>query len=565
MTGPWPGLRAFLTGSFGDPGDWSPLVTMLHWALFRAFGDAPLGYRLTSLALHWGVAVLLYRAARRLLGREDLAFAVALLWSLFPSHAEVLAQTSFKKHQLVALFALLMLESRADAGKVVCFVLALLCRESGLLLLPLQFFANKESRKPSYVMAAVAVVYAFFHVAFLPRALTGLMGGSLFYHLLTSSKILSWHLCQLALPISQSQEHSLSIPWFVPMLLAVAAVYSWKPVRKDPVLSFSAAWALLFLLPFTNILPYLNVSLTANRYHYMASAGFLLFVARLVERRKPSKRAVFGGAAAIGLFYCAILIPHAALYASPVDLWAQAAHAAPDNLRARLGYGAALREEGRYAEAVAELDAANRLGVSPKEVYQELALAAHGAGDATKALSAAQIRWTRRQDALGYALLGTMQLADGWYENHRRALFNLRRAYELSPTPEVAFQLGLAEAANRRHENAIPMLEQAASVPALRAQALAALARSLDAADREDEALKVLEESAGLEPLSPDDAWRLAVHYSAKRERSRALAVMDEMIARLEGAPSEQAKAAAAPYLKDARRRRQDIAERRGR
>ncbi len=525
ITGPWPGLRAFLTGSFGDLGDWSPLVELLHWLLYRVFGTAPLGYRVTSLALHAGIGVLAYRALKKRLGREDLAFAAALLWVLFPSHVEVLAQSSFKKHQLVALFGLLMLETRRSWLKVALFCSALLCRESGLLLLPLAYLDDPKNRKPLYVMAFVAVLYAVAHSVLLPRALTAPMGGSYLSHVLTAAKILGWHVFTLAVPVAQCQEHSLSTTSSLLFLLPAAALAGagWAYLRKDAVGRFAALWTLLFLAPFLNLLPYLNFSLVANRYHYMASLGFLLLAARLWERAKIPTKALPPAAAAILLGYVAIGLPHAARYAQPLELWEHTARCAPDNPRARAGFGAELRAAGRLPEAKTELDAAVALDPAFSEPYVDLTWVNAALGKREEALAAGRRRLELRPDAVGHASLGALELSLGMVAD---ACPHLAKSFSLAPGPEAAYTLGQCRAAAGRLDEAEMNLRLAAADLALRPRALGELADVLARAGRKADADKARAES------------------------------LDLMIAALEAAPSEEARRQAAPTLADLRAKR---------
>lgn len=470
VNGPWPGLSAFFTGSFGDQGDYGPLITLGHWLLYRLFGAAPFPYRATSLLLHAAVAALVLRAARRRGVRGDVAFCAALLFALFPSHSEVLAQTSFKKHQLIALFGLLMLEvrsrwkegsSRRTALSAALFIPALLCRESALMLVllmaadaatvPQGARAGLRRDAPTLgVLAALAALYAILHILLLPRALTGPMGGNLPTHFLTAAKILLWHLGQLAAPVTQCQEHSLApaslsraADWGAALLLAALAAAAWRLASRDRSAAFGLAWILIFLFPFLNLLPYLNFSLVANRYHYMASIGFLLFIARLVSRLDPAPQPL------------------------------AAAACAPDNPRAHAGLGSALRAEERFEEARAEFIRATTLDPNFSEPYVDLTWVNAKLGRNEEALAAARRRLDLRGDAAGWANLGTLEMSLGRFSD---ACPKLAQAFALDPGPEAAFGLGQCRAETGRWEEAEANLRLAAAHPNFRAPALAELA-----------------------------------------------------------------------------------------
>ncbi len=113
-----------------------PVLHSAFWLQYRLWGENPLGYRLVTLALHAGAAVLFALVLRRLLVPG--AALAALLFALHPVHVQSVAWITEQKNTLslvlylgAALAYLRFDESRqrrAYATALGLFVLSLLCK-----------------------------------------------------------------------------------------------------------------------------------------------------------------------------------------------------------------------------------------------------------------------------------------------------------------------------------------------------------------------------------------------------------------------------------------------------
>ena len=122
----------------------------LDYAIWEFF---PKGYHLTNVYLHIGAAVALFFLVERWPGRSPpwLSGTVALLWAVHPLHSSAVTYISGRADPLAALFgfsaltlALITLERRrfsglATAGAAVCFLAALLSKESAAATLLVWF------------------------------------------------------------------------------------------------------------------------------------------------------------------------------------------------------------------------------------------------------------------------------------------------------------------------------------------------------------------------------------------------------------------------------------------
>jgi Tfp pilus assembly protein PilF len=118
----------------------------LNWA---ARGARPFGYHLVNLLLHAAVTLLLYLLLEALLEprpqARTVAFVAALLFAVHPIHAEAVASVVGRSELLAGGFLLaawlLHLRDR-QISALICFLLALLSKESAVVFLPLTLIGD---------------------------------------------------------------------------------------------------------------------------------------------------------------------------------------------------------------------------------------------------------------------------------------------------------------------------------------------------------------------------------------------------------------------------------------
>jgi tetratricopeptide (TPR) repeat protein len=118
----------------------------LNWA---AGGAQPFGYHLVNLLLHAAVTLLLYLLLEALLEprpqARTVAFVAALLFAVHPIHAEAVASVVGRSELLAGGFLLaawlLHLRDR-QISALICFLLALLSKESAVVFLPLALIGD---------------------------------------------------------------------------------------------------------------------------------------------------------------------------------------------------------------------------------------------------------------------------------------------------------------------------------------------------------------------------------------------------------------------------------------
>lgn len=178
------GFRHYLFADATASNFYRPMQRLVFTFDYAAFGFAPWGYHLTSIALHAAAAVMLFlfvqqfvvRAAPALKPKSNLlAWIVALAWAVHPVHTEAVCYIAGSADVLAAFFGFgaLYCMVRALDGKsrlhgwlaALGFLAALLSKESGVtalvigfaLLLFLREFA--AARKWLLVFAGIVAVY----------------------------------------------------------------------------------------------------------------------------------------------------------------------------------------------------------------------------------------------------------------------------------------------------------------------------------------------------------------------------------------------------------------------
>ncbi|HXT01995.1 MAG TPA: tetratricopeptide repeat protein [Elusimicrobiota bacterium] len=570
VSGPWTGFRAFLEAGPNSE-QFEPLVHALHRALYALAGARPFAYRFTSLLLHWANAGLVLALFSRLLKDRRLAFLAALLFAVFPAHVETLAGSTCKKHLLVALFtlsALLLTERRpwTAAARVAAgwalFALALASKETAVVL-PALVAARLLSRRrepggPRAAetaalfggWAALLAGYVLLRLRLPPRAFAPPAGGSFAANALTSAKILAWSLGHLVVPWPLSLEHALApaswppgAPALAAALVAAAALAATAVLlRRGGRAAFAAAWVLLALAPFLNLVPYLNYSLVMDRYLYLASAGFFLLLAVALEEAQASRAGrrlrpwIVPALVLAALVYAADGTRYAAMFSSPLEVWENAVRWAPDNPRAREAHGVYLAEQGRDREAVAELRRSIALDPSYDMPYATLAQVEARQGRAAEAAAVVEALTRAVPNAANWAALGFYRLKAGQVEP---AVDALRRAAAGAPDDlEVRRDLGYAELAAKRWGDADASLRAAEASEPLRASALAGRGEAAIGEGREREGADLLARAVALDPWNIRAVERLAEADSRLGRRDAALAVLDAALARVEKEPS---------------------------
>lgn len=138
-------------------GYWRPLTSVLISAGYMLGGGGTLALHALALGVHLAAVAAVFALTRRLLGEPRAALLVALLFGLHPVQVEGVAWIAAINDPLQGLFALLAMTAwwrwRAGGSQgrpwraVGCFAAGVLCKETGLMILPMLVLLDATQRQ----------------------------------------------------------------------------------------------------------------------------------------------------------------------------------------------------------------------------------------------------------------------------------------------------------------------------------------------------------------------------------------------------------------------------------
>lgn len=374
----------------GDPtGYYRPLARMSYTLDYQLWGLNPFGYHLINVLLHASTAVTFFLLLC-LLFPLRVAFVSALLFALHPIHVEAVTWITGRNNVLSGLFLLLSFyyyvrfdrENRAMRRTLyflwmlLYLALSLLSKEFALMfpfLLFLYHLCLSEQEGPPQIerqifsRASAANLAVFLVIGLYLYARHRVVGSSMNIHVpqLTYNAALSLknyytYLQTHLLPINLSTTSF--IPSHEPFLnargvlsiitLITVTVASCYFYRKDRPLLFATIFFVIFLLPVSNIIAFNQVPV-AERYAYIASMGFCLFCALLLDRLLPKyKRIAYPFLIVTSIFYSYQTINRNLDWRDNLTLFRKTVETLPDSPVAHYSLGNAYLEKGMVPEAV---------------------------------------------------------------------------------------------------------------------------------------------------------------------------------------------------------------------
>jgi tetratricopeptide (TPR) repeat protein len=322
-------LTQFFTKDFWNVYDSSvhslyyrPLLAASFMLDYSTWKLEPFGYHFTNLLLHILVCVFVFIFVRLLIKDLEIAFISSLIFSVHPVHTEAVSFISGRVDLIPCLFMLLSLvlflkyfSKRKVAlyiSSLLCFAVALLAKEMAatlpLLILCIDYlFLSQNSAKrvmgnflrlhmSFFVLLGGYLIVRYYFVGlpfakdnftsipFLRSNLIGKLGcdvqSGYFWPLINDLKIFAFYVgllfCPYNLKLVPSFDPAFTI--FEPAVLTglalvlILSIIAFRNIKKYPILSFSAFWFFITILPVSNIIS--KKQIFAERYMYIPSIGF---------------------------------------------------------------------------------------------------------------------------------------------------------------------------------------------------------------------------------------------------------------------------------------------------
>ena len=203
-------------------------------------------------------------------------------------------------------------------------------------------------------------------------------------------------------PINLSVVHYVSIPTSILepiVLLSISIIFALllitiKIYKYSKVVFFCIGWFFITLLPVSNIIPI--GTWMAERYLYLPSFGFCLFIAVVIHKMYNSKIKQFSEKSIkiialsvlifILTFYSVSTIFRNSEWKDDLTLWSETVKTSPDSAKAHNNLGHAYFENKSYDQAIAEYKEALKLYPDYDEAHDNLGIVYAKKGSYEKAI-----------------------------------------------------------------------------------------------------------------------------------------------------------------------------------
>ena len=583
----WWNLKAIFEPQVGMPLAGRPFAIFSLAINYALGGLAVEGYHFVNVALHVSCALLLYAIARRsfegprlrdAFGTQaaNLAFAIALVWTVHPLNSEVVDYTLQRTESLMALCLLATLygairaldahHTRWQAFAVACCLLGMMAKESmvvaPVLIMLYDGTIGLESWRAAWrdrwrFYAALVATWAV--LGFLlwsdqrvnpARALasSGAAPVTVWMYLLNQAPLIVRYVRLAIWPTSLVALYgapaglTLSDVWPSALVVLIVLAATIVLLVRKPALGFPGAWVLVTLAPTSSVMP-LTTEVGAERRMYlpmMAIATLAVLGAYALGRRATGARLGATSARARSAFAWGALI--ATVFLLGTATVARTSEYQSGLLLARTSVERWPTGEGHY-QLGSELQAVGRRD----EAEQEFRLAASTFprarfylgqalfGDRRLDEAAAELRtfiqeepWAAEVIRAHLLLGGVAQLQARWTD----AVAESQQVLAMTPgNVDARFLLADALSAMDRFEEAVPHYQAYVAVRPNDLLALTNLGVALAMTDRNDEAIPVFRRAIEVDPRNSRLRSNLARALLARSDLAEAGAQAREAVA----------------------------------
>lgn len=432
----------------------------------QLFGSVLPWWHLTSLLLHLGATLLVYRLGIKLLKQRWTAALAALLFAFHPIHVESVAYVTASTDLLVTVFALISFLAyfrfREEGASPLYFLvsvfaaaLAMLSKETAVMFpwLLVAYEGLRESpsgaqqswKRFFWTLPFFAVVGAYIAIR---TALFGLNagegpGGSRVAAFLDIPVVLIAYLHNLFWPFRLSFFYPVELgsQWTfwkgaAALLLLVVTVFLWRRYRERPGLRLQLCWAAILFVPSTlGIYALVREDWIHDRHMYLVSVPICLVVAALLTDPKlPVKAAILASSLVLAalLIDLALQVPR---FTDDTTIYASALKVAPRSVLANGYYGEAQWAYGRYEEGLREFKINTELSPKSAAAHERYAaaLAQLGREEEARAEFATAIQLSVRPTPFRAFLLSEMAEIELKRSQFPQAADHLREAVQIAP------------------------------------------------------------------------------------------------------------------------------------
>jgi tetratricopeptide (TPR) repeat protein len=284
----------------------------------------------------------------------------------------------------------------------------------------------------------------------------------------------------------------------VPCLLLLMALLAAGGCALDrkPVLGFIAAWFFFILAPTSSIVPIVTQTVAEHRMYLPLAAIMTLAVVGLYAW---VGRLALGLGLAVAVGFGWLTFQRNSVYSSAVSIWSDTVAKRPDNARAHANLGAALSDDNRMTEALAQFEQAVRTQPDDATIHLTFGITLAKIGRLTEAVAqyeeAVRLKpnFVDGQTNLGAALAGLGRISE--------ALEHCQTAVQLEPeNAELHYNLGNVFLGMEHYAESISQYEDALRLKPDFADAHNSLGIAFVRTERLPEAFNQFQEAVRLQP-----------------------------------------------------------------
>jgi tetratricopeptide (TPR) repeat protein len=351
------------------------LSFMMDYVLWKG---SPKGFHVVNIALHLLFSCLLYLFVRDILGSSRAALAASLVFGLHPAATETVNFLSGGRNTLLCgVFLLAALLSHRKDRQILTLLfltLSVFSKEFGLLFPVIAALTDRTFPRAAHDRAKDIRAYSLYGavMVFYLVMRTYVVGGSglnlkldnLPDRLLLIPQIIVTYLKVMVIP------YNLTVPYYIKMpvgidsemlmytallILIIACIYYFRRFRA---LSFCALWFFVSLLPVLNIIP-LGETVAAERYIYIALAGFAIFLGAVSERFH--NRYSLAALILISVLFSIVVINRNPVWQNDFNLFSDGVKKSPDSPFVHNNLGVLYLDRGRTNDAMNEFQISIKL------------------------------------------------------------------------------------------------------------------------------------------------------------------------------------------------------------
>lgn len=475
-----------------------PVRGLIYLVEYHFFGDNEFFYHLQAILIHITVTILIYLLIRKVVGKNQIAFFVSLLFGIHPIHTEMITfvagsmdSFAFIFYFLSFLFYLKTKEKRKislpDSYQASLFVKRVenLYFIASLILAFLAFatyevtvtlpimivlyeiiFGKLEKKNwkekiefilPFFLVLIFYFCLRFFVVHIIER--NTYQAGSFFQTMLVNVLVIIKYLRLNLAPFGLALNHKIAEGIYAHtfpkynweaisnlsifdlrifggiILLGSILWWVWKNWKKEKELSFGIVWFFVGFLPVLNIIP--HASLLAERYSYIPSLGICIILAVIVKK-------IWGKRKWLGNLMIIILLGSFGFltykrnfdWKNEVSLWEVDYKKTPENSMVTYKLGSAYRDRGDIEMAKKYYHKTLVLNPDFIEAYNNLGVILEQEGDWEKAKEYYLRALSYNPEVL--EVLNNLGILERKYGDKQKAIEYYKKALEIAPENEVS-------------------------------------------------------------------------------------------------------------------------------